>query len=313
MMRSMADSHREARPLLGALSIIGACALFGTNSLFVKLISARVDPWRISFVRFSAGAILAAAVIAATALKERTGLAEGFRIKQPLTMIIRAILGVAQMTIFFIGGSMTSSGRATLLNCTHPIFAAILGFLAFRERPRAAVFAGIGLGFLGAFLVIWDGSAYPLLGNLLCIVSGASLGSSMHFIKRARRDHSAALVYLAPCVLGILITSFAAPGLARISSADWAFVACIAAFAFAGQYLMGWGLKYIAATTGSLLGLSEVLFAVSMSAIFLQEAMPPRFFLGGALVLAGLVLTILSIGAGRRSVAGTPPVESGKG
>jgi drug/metabolite transporter (DMT)-like permease len=294
-------STRIGRPALGALSIVAACLLFGANSICVKLLSARVDPWRISFVRFAVGALLASAAIVLAQARERRPLPEGFRVKEPGAMLLRAVLGFAQMSLFFVGVAMTSSGRGTLLNCTHPIFAALFGLLLFGERLPKAVFVGIALGFAGACVVFWDGSSYSLVGNLICVAAGAANGMAMHFVRRVRQDHGAFLVYLAPCLLGVVATSFAAPGLGAVAGADWGILILIGTIAFAGQFFMGWGLKFIAATAGSLLGLSEILFAVSLSAIFLGEAMPPRFFMGGILLMAGLVTTALVMG--RRSRA----------
>jgi drug/metabolite transporter (DMT)-like permease len=297
----MPPSPRIGRPAAGAgakgaLAILSACALFGTNSIIVKLVSARVDPWRMSLARFIVGAALASGAIAMGQARAGRPIAEGFRVKEPLVMLLRAICGFAQMSLFFVGVALTSSGRATLLMCTHPIFAALFGLLLFGERLPRIVFGGVALGFAGACVVLWDGSAYSLAGNLLCLVAAASNGMGMHFVKRVRRDHGALLTYLAPCVLGLAGTSFAAPGLARIGAADWAPLVLIGVLAFLGQFLMGWGLKYLAATAGSLLGLSEILFALSLSAAFLGESMPPRFSLGSAILLGGLVLTALVMG-----------------
>lgn len=298
----MSAIPRLRPPALGAIAIIGACLVFGCNSLCVKLVSGRVSPWAISFVRFCVGALLASAAIALSSARKGEAIAEGFRVRAPKDMALRALLGFAQMSLFFVGVAMTSSGRGTLLNCTHPIFAALFGLLFFRERLPKGVFIGIALGFAGACVVFWDGSSYPLAGNLVCVAAGASNGMAMHFVKRVRRDHGAALVYLAPCLLGIVCTCFAVPDLSSVAGRDWLVICLIGALAFAGQFLMGWGLKYLAATAGSLLGLSEILFAVSLSAAFLGELMPPRFFLGAALLLGGLVTTAL-VASGRRAAS----------
>jgi drug/metabolite transporter (DMT)-like permease len=291
----------------GAAAILAACALFGGNSTLVKLVSSRVDPWRMSFVRFVIGALLASACIAVAQSRAGERVAEGFRIRSWGFMLARAVFGFGQMLLFFLGVSMTSSGRATLLMCTHPIFAALFGLLLFGERLPKAVFASIALGFAGACAVLWDGSAYSLAGNLICLAAGASNGIGMHFVKRVRRDHSAFLTYLAPCVLGIVGTSFAAPALGSIAAADWALLAVIGALVFLGQVLLAWGLKYLAATSGSLLGLSEILFALSLSAAVLGETMRPRFFLGAALLVAALVTTVLASGRGRAPVTSGAP------
>lgn len=291
----------------GAAAILTACALFGGNSLLVKLVSARVDPWRMSLVRFIVGFVLASACIAAAQAGTGRRIVDGFRVRRPGLMLARAVCGFAQMLLFFVGVALTSSGRATLLMCTHPIFAALFGLVLFGERLPRPVFAGIALGFAGACVVLWDGSAYSLAGNLTCLAAGASNGLGMHFVKRVRRDHGALLTYLAPCVLGLIGTSFSAPGLGTISGSDWALLCAIGTLVFVGQVLMAWGLKYLAATAGSLLGLSEIVFALSLSAAVLGETMRPRFFLGAGLLLASLAYTALAMGRGRSSAAAAPP------
>jgi drug/metabolite transporter (DMT)-like permease len=304
----MPPSSRIGRPAAGArargaAAILAACALFGGNSLLVKLVSSRVDPWRMSLVRFIVGFVLASACIAAAQARSGRRIADGFRVRTPGLMLARAVFGFAQMSLFFLGVALTSSGRATLLMCTHPIFAALFGLLVFGERLPRPVFASIAGGFAGACVVLWDGSAYSLAGNLICLGAGASNGLGMHFVKRVRRDHSALLTYLAPCVLGLISTSFSAPGLASISGSDWALLCVIGTLVFAGQVLMAWGLKYLAATAGSLLGLSEIVFALSLSAAVLGETMRPRFFLGAGLLLASLAYTALAMGRERSRVS----------
>jgi drug/metabolite transporter (DMT)-like permease len=294
-------SLKLRRPVLGALAITAACVLFGSNSLMVKLTSSRVGPWGISFVRFAVGTLLSVAAILVVSRRSGTPASEGFRVTAPLAMAARAVLGFAQMTLFFVGVSATSSGRATLLMSTTSIFAALFGFLFFRERLSRLVFLGIASGFAGACWVLWDGSSYSLAGNLACLAAGAANGLCVHFVKATRRDHGPFLVYLAPCLLGLAGSSFAARGLVGLGASEWTALAAIGILTFTGQVLLAFGLKYLAATTGSLLGLSELLVALSLSAIFLGEPMRPRFLLGAALLVAALVANGLTIGRGRAS------------
>lgn len=277
----------------GALAILAGCFAFGSNSILVKLAAAHHDPWTISLVRFLVGAVLAAGGVTLLARRRGQTLGEGFRVTDPWGMVLRAVFGCSQMVLFFVGVALTSSGRATLLMCTHPIFAALFGLLFFGERLPKAVFAGIAVGFTGAIIVFYDGSTYSLLGNLICLVAAASNGLSMHFVKRVRRDHSTFLVYLAPALLGIAVTSFAFPQLATVTLTDLGLLLTIGVLSFIGQVLMAWGLRFLPATTGSMLGLSEIVFALSLSAVFLSEVMLPRFFLGTVIIVAGLVATVL--------------------
>lgn len=289
------------RAVWGALSILTGCLAFGANSIFVKLVAARHDAWTMSLVRFLVGAALSAAVIALLAWRRKTPVADGFQVKDPVGMLWRSVFGCAQMVLFFIGVALTSSGRATLLMCTHPIFAALFGLLIFGEKLPKVVFAGIAAGFLGAIIVFYDGSSYSLAGNLICLVAAASNGMAMHFVKRVRQDHSAFLVYLAPSLMGIVVTAFAAPNLVSVSGSDLLLMLTIGGLSFLGQVLMAWGLRFLPATAGSMLGLSEIVFAISLAAAFLGEVMLPRFFVGAAVILGGLAVTGWVLQRARRS------------
>lgn len=300
--------------LAGAAAILLACLCFGSNSIFVKLLSSRVDPWTISFVRFALGLALSATAAAAVAVRAGGTIAEGFKVRDFKALALRSLFGCGQMILFFIGVALTSSGRATLLMCTHPMFAALFGLVLFGERLPRAVFIGVVAGFAGAALVFWDGSAYSLAGNLISLAGGACNGMAVHFVKRLRRDHNAFLVYLGPCVLGLALTAFAAPRLGGVSSGDFGLLLAIGALSFLGQALNTWGVKFLPATAAAMLGLSEVLFAVSLSAAVLGESMPPLFFLGAAVLLSGLVFTAVIANKRRKAPETAEPFKpAGRG
>lgn len=293
-------SPASARPLWGALAILAGCLSFGANSIFVKWAAVDHDPWTISLVRFILGVVLSVVCLVSLAQRRGQPVRRVFRVTDKVGMAWRAVFGCSQMVLFFVGVVMTSSGRATLLMCTHPIFAALFGLLFFGERLPKVVFAGIAAGFAGAIIVFYDGSTYSLVGNLICLAAAASNGLAMHFVKRVRQDHNTFLVYLAPCLLGLAVTAFSFPQLATVTAPQLLLLLTIGGLSFLGQVLMAWGLRFLPATAGSMLGLSEIVFALSLSAAFLGEVMLPRFFLGTAVILGGLVLTVIVIQRSRR-------------
>jgi drug/metabolite transporter (DMT)-like permease len=75
----------------------------------------------------------------------------------------------------------------------------------------------------------------------------------------------------------------------------------------AGAYLLGiWGVARLRASYASLLGLSEVLFAVPSAWVLLGEAVTVREALGAAVVLAGLALASRPC----RTFHDVPPIDS---
>jgi len=280
-------------PIAATGAIIIACMSFAANSVFVKIVSHHFDPWTILFIRFLVGALLAAMTI--VFVDRARGKSDGFRITDWPGMLLRTLFGCVQMILFFVGVSMTSSGRATLLNCTHPLFAALFGVLLFGEKLPRVVFFGVIGGFIGTVLVFADGSSYSLLGNLICLIGGASLGCAMHFVKRVRKNHSTMLVYLVPCFVGVVLTAWTVPRLSGISTLDLLILLAVGFLSFLGQILMSWGLKFIPATAGSMLGLAETPFALVASSLVIGEIMPPRFLFGAVVILASLVITIVIV------------------
>ena len=271
---------------IGAAAIFLSCALFACTSTTVKYISSRYDGMSISLSRFVVGGVLACAAIAITR--------RGFRVTDRRSWALRGIFGAVSMGLFYAGIQITSSGRATLLADTYPVFVAVFGFLFFGERIGPGRIAGVILGIAGSVIVFYDGSRYPLAGNLLCVGSAVTGAIAVHYLKKSRESHNSFLVYLSPCVFGAAASAWAAPGLVRSVSWNGAFfLAAVGVLAFAGQVLMSYGYRYVKATEGSIIGMSEILFSVMLSATLLGEHMTPRFFAGGAFVMAGLVVNQL--------------------
>jgi drug/metabolite transporter (DMT)-like permease len=283
---SIYSKQRTDHVWLGAASIMFACLLFALNSMTVKLISSYYSGWLISFVRFVIGIIL---VYAALKITGRSS-----KIYDRKTWFLRGFFGGAQMVVFFLGVQITSSGRCTLLSCTYPIFVAIFGHFIFRQKIRKRYILVMLFALAGATLVFYDGSRYPLFGNALCLFSGVINGMSMNYVKKAREKNNSFMVYLSPCIFGLLITSFSVSEIPHILSVSHLGVmVLIGTLAFVGQVFMGFGFKFVSATVGSILGMSEILFSIILSFSFVAEEMPPKFFAGTSLILAALVFNHL--------------------
>jgi drug/metabolite transporter (DMT)-like permease len=249
----------------------------------VKHISAHYSSWFISFVRFFVGAVLVIISILATG--------RSFRVHNMKNWILRGATGCIAMVLFYVAIQMTSSGRATLLSDTYPVFVALFGVLFFRERIGIGQIAGLILCICGSTLVFYDGSSYPVAGSLICIGSAVASGVAVHFIKRSRESDNSFLIYLSPCIFGFMITCFSAKDAVSISSSgDAVLLILVGVFAFIGQIFLAWGFRYVPATAGSVLGMAEILFSITLSLLFLGEVMKPRFFAGGALIIAGLLV-----------------------
>jgi drug/metabolite transporter (DMT)-like permease len=266
----------------GTLAIVLSCAFFSTASISVKIMAGHYSGPFLSFMRFAFGCIFSIGILFLAG--------KGFQIKDKRYLLMRGIFGAAAMFSFYSAIQMTSSGRATLLGGTYPVFVAILGFLIFKEQFRTNRIISIAFCIVGIFMIFYDHSKYSFIGNMIGLLSGASSGVAVHYIKKSRARNNPMVIYLSACVFGLLISSFSVTEIVKIQSLRaFLMIMLIAAASFVGQMLMTYGFKYVSATQGSILGYTEILLTIAAS-FFLGEDFKPRFFIGGAIIIAGLLI-----------------------
>ena len=69
-----------------------------------------------------------------------------------------------------------TGGLSSIFNASSPLFAALIGRIAFRERLDAGRVAGIAIGFAGVLLTAWHGAdvkdgGSPLLAVAACLAA----------------------------------------------------------------------------------------------------------------------------------------------
>jgi drug/metabolite transporter (DMT)-like permease len=102
----------------------------------------------------------------------------------------------ATMILFVIANKLTASANAIMLQYAAPVWAALLGWVFLRERPRPEHWAAMVLVGLGMFLVFQGGFASgSFLGDILALVSGITFGANP-VILRAREDKNPADIML---------------------------------------------------------------------------------------------------------------------
>lgn len=286
----MADpASRPSR--LGEFSIFLSCLLFSITSVTVKYASGRFSGGFISLVRFAIGGLLSFFLI--LVIKKK------IRIRDPLILLLRGVLGASAMVLAYVAIQKTGSGRAILLANTYPVFVAIFGYLFFREKIRLNNLIGLAFCVAGALFVFFDRSRYGLTGNLLALGSGVFSGIAVHFIKKAREHNDVYIVYLAACIFGVAASFFSAPEVLRIQSWDVVLpLLIVGIFALAGQLFMAYGYKYTTAVKGSVIGFTEIPLTILLS-FFFGEEMKPRFFMGTAVIIFGLLINQNVFGFGK--------------
>ena len=209
--------------------------------------------------------------------------------------------GVAAYTILLHLGlrHSTAANAALLIPTTQPVFTAVLGAAVLGERPPAKLWLGLGLGLVGAILVISHdaGGSVALSSNVLIVLSAFAFScyavsakfspDRLDSLETTTLSFGFGMVFLLPLpfLLGEPID------LANASTTFWLSIAYLAIFATLLAYL--WWNQAVKALGASRTGIFTFLmppFAVALAALVLGHAPAAQQILGGCLALGGVAL-----------------------
>lgn len=199
----------------------------------------------------------------------------------------------------------TTVANAVLLFAAAPFVAAILAWVLLGEKVRPATWAAIAIAAFGMFLMLRDGLAGgTLAGNLAALVSACGFAVFSVALRWGRVGDMlpAALIGSVLSLLAAAAVLAATGGAILVSPPDMALAAGIGAGVVAlGMVLFTLGSKVVPAAELTLLSLVEVLLAPLWVWLALGETASPATYLGGAVLLCGVVLNAVA-GLARRRV-----------
>lgn len=206
----------------------------------------------------------------------------------------------------FIGMQYTTAGKASLLINLNVIIVAILSFLLLGESMGWQKILAIIMSILGVFLITTNGNLQTLwsgtfMGDMIVLLGGGVwafyIVYSKKFLNSAQvkgveinsMDITSAVIIITMFVLAIPATIY---GLYDLSSLSTLITApAIIAVCYTGLVctaiaftLYFAGLKYISASISAIIMLLEIVFAVLLAFMFLNE-IPTLFTLIGGLLI----------------------------
>jgi DME family drug/metabolite transporter len=225
------------------------------------------------------------------------------------------LLGLAQAAyqgLYFGAVARVGVALATLLAlCSAPVLVALLARLILGERLSGRTAAAIGLAVTGAALLV--GFPGPLEADAPTVALGLAMagGSGLSYAaftlasrRLAPRHHPARLVALGFGAGAVMLAAVAVAvngGLVLPDSAPaWGLVLYMGLVPTALAYVVFlWGMKRASATGSAVVVLLEPLCATALAWALFGERLGPLGALGGALLLAGVLVLALRRRVGR--------------
>lgn len=301
------------------MAVVSALAFSSSGPLVKPLLEAG---WSLSaalIVRMGLAALVLSPALVRAVMRERA-----FLRRHGLALLAFGLIPVAGcQLLFFSAMQRMPVAVALLIQYLAPVFLVAFVWWRTRRAPSRLVVVGSVVAIAGLVLVVdISGARFDLLGTLLAL--GAALCVCVYFVMSERTGDDLPPLALASggLLVGALFTALLAlVGILPFSAPD-------VTVAFRGVDVPGWlPLLWVGAVgttigyalgvmavprTGSRLasfvGLSEVLFALLFAWLLLAETPASIQFLGGGLILAGVVLVRLDAGAAPAPV--TPELPS---
>lgn len=270
-------------------TLLFACLLWGMSFVVMKLALASATPLAFATIRFLVASLVLAPFVRLGTRFTRAELAGG--------AILSLLLGVGYL-VQTTGLQWTTPSRSAFLVALSSVLAPAVAAIALRERPRPLLLLALATAALGVFLLAAPESGGLNRGDLLTLITAALYGG--HIVATgavARRFDPLRLVWLeivGTTVLAALGAVWLEDSRIVWSAGLWAALIYTGVAATVVTLLLQMkAQRHMSAARASVLFCAESLFAATTSWLVLGETLTTTQWLGGGLILAGLVLAEL--------------------
>ncbi|MEK7248396.1 MAG: DMT family transporter [Chloroflexota bacterium] len=275
--------------------LLGLACTWGGSFLFIKYILEDSGPLEVALGRIALGALAVAAymIVSRRPLKASPGLVARVSVMAVANNIIPFIL-------IPLGEEHISSGTASILNATVPIFTVVFAATALDEEHfTSARIVGLLLAFVGVGVLtggdVLDVTSSNVLGELAVVGAAASYGVGTVYTRQTLRGQdpvSVSLIQLtlSTVLLGPIVLAFSG-GVPDFSLSARGYASLLA------LGLAGTGMAYIAffwlienlgSVRATLVTYIVPIIAVFLGWIALDESIGVNTIAGGLLIVAGV-------------------------
>ncbi len=298
-------THRGSGAVTGLAIAVASALAFSSSGPFVKpLLEGGWSLGAVLLVRMALASLILSPALIRAIRRQR-----GFLRRHGLIIVSFGLTAVAGCQVFYFAALQRMPvAVALLIQYIAPVLLVVAVWVRTRRAPSRLVIIGSVVAMAGLVLVVdISGARFDLLGTLFALC--AAVCAAAYFVIAARAGDELPPLALAAgglltgtLVMAVLVATgvlpFAAPAITvqvlglevpGILPLLW-----VGAVATTLGYALGViAVPLIGSRVASFVGLSEVLFALGFAWLLLGETPAPVQFIGGAVLLAGVVLVRL--------------------
>ncbi|MEM9047433.1 MAG: DMT family transporter [Pseudomonadota bacterium] len=267
----------------GILCMIATVFLFSIMDATAKELSARHHSVQVVWGRY-AGQMLLAAIL----LAPRLG--QAMRTRFLGLQAIRSIALFSATLALFSSLAFLPLPTAIAIFQAGPLFVTIFAFVILREQVGPRRWAAVGIGLVGAMIIIRPGSDVFTLAALLPLVAALCYGAYVTSTRFLGAEENPWTSFLYTALFGTILASLAVPFFwVTPAPGDIGLFFVMALFGGIGHYTLIHGLRFASASTLAPYAYVALIFSAFWGLVLFAET-PDMWTLLGALVIvaAGL-------------------------
>lgn len=286
------------------LALLLAHTIWGINFVVAKVTLQEIPPMSLALLRFAFASFLLAPFFFAETKKVKID-----KVDLPKLIAIGILIITLNIAFFFEGIKRTTAINASVLTLIIPGLSVLFGWWFLKEKIYLVNLAGIGLGLIGAIVILGlpqiftGGISLPLLtGNLLIILAAVSWVLGATFSKKILKKYSALVITAISFLVGT-VTMLIPALFEYLKNPGWVdqvsilgilgLIFMVLLSSISAYFLFEWGLANTSLVAANLFQYIEPVIAAVLAVIILGEIISSQFITGGACIAIGAYLGTL--------------------
>jgi drug/metabolite transporter (DMT)-like permease len=301
------EGRTDDKTRLGYVMVATAATLFAVNGSVSKVVlGSGLSSLELAQIRNTFAALLFLVFLLAVAPSRlRVGR------RELLFLVAFGLVGIALVQwLYFVALENLPVGVALLIEFTAPLFVALFARFVYKEQVRRRLWVAVAMCITGLALVVelWTGVAFSTVGVTAAFGGALALTAYLLMAERERRHRDAASLSFYGFLFAALLWAVVQPlwefpwsvlddsvslqgNLSEHAAPVWLLVGFIIVVGtFVTFSLLTGALRHISATRASIVATLEPVVATVIAWAWLGESFGPTQLVGGAVVIAGILV-----------------------
>lgn len=270
--------------------------MFGSYGVWSRLIGSSLGPL---FQGWTRGLVLSVILIPLLAYRKEIIPIEKKDWKWLIVFLV--FTSATQAPIFYAFNHMDIGSASLLFFVTMLLTMYVVGLVFLKEKLTSAKLASLMLASIGLYSIFsFSIQKFTLLAASMAVLNGIASGGEVAFSKKLSGDYSPLYLSLISWLIiiptnGLLSVVIGEKQVLPTFTLFWFWQLCYILVSFFAFWFVMYGLKYVEASIGGLIGLMEVVFSILFGIVIFGENLTTKIIIGAFLILGAASFPHISI------------------